>query len=87
MRAAGFDVLVTEVSDTSAARKRLGLPDKFAGCHTGLVAGYVIEGHVPAADVKRRALGMESGNRRDPYEVLLVDKSGGSTVFARYPKS
>jgi hypothetical protein len=53
MRAAGFTVKVTEVDDTTAARKRLGLPDRYGSCHTATVAGYVLEGHVPAAEVKR----------------------------------
>jgi hypothetical protein len=53
MRAAGFRVKVTEVDDTTAARKRLGLPDRYGSCHTATVAGYVLEGHVPAAEVKR----------------------------------
>ena len=53
MRAAGFSVKVTEVDDTTAARKRLGLPDRLGSCHTATVAGYVLEGHVPAAEVKR----------------------------------
>jgi hypothetical protein len=53
LRAAGFDVRVTEVDDTSAARKRLGMPDAFGSCHTASVGGYVLEGHVPAAEVKR----------------------------------
>ncbi|CAM5797316.1 DUF411 domain-containing protein [Rhizobacter fulvus] len=53
MRAAGFDVKVTLVTDTTAARKRLGMPDKFGSCHTATVAGYVLEGHVPAVEVKK----------------------------------
>lgn len=53
MRSAGFTVKVTEVDDTTAARQRLGLPDRFGSCHTATVAGYVLEGHVPAAEVKR----------------------------------
>ena len=53
MRKAGFPVKVNEVTDTSAARKRLGMPDKFASCHTATVGGYVLEGHVPAPEVKR----------------------------------
>jgi hypothetical protein len=53
MRAAGFSVKVTEVTDTTAARKRLGLPDRFGSCHTATVGGYALEGHVPAAEVKR----------------------------------
>jgi hypothetical protein len=53
MKAAGFAVTVTEVDDTSAARQQHGLPDKFGSCHTAVVAGYVVEGHVPASDVKK----------------------------------
>lgn len=53
MKAAGFAVKVTIVNDTTAARKRLGMPDKFGSCHTATVGGYVLEGHVPADDVKK----------------------------------
>lgn len=53
LKAAGFPVRVTEVGDTGAMRRRHGMPDAYGGCHTGLVEGYVIEGHVPAAEVKR----------------------------------
>lgn len=53
MKAAGFAVTVTEVDDTSIARKQRGLPDRFGSCHTAIVAGYVVEGHVPANDVKK----------------------------------
>ena len=34
-------------------RSRLGMPQKYGSCHTALVQGYVIEGHVPAADIRR----------------------------------
>ena len=37
----------------SEARVRLGMPQKYGSCHTALVQGYVIEGHVPAADIQR----------------------------------
>jgi len=53
MKAAGFAVNVTEVDDTSVARRRYGLPDRFGSCHTAVVGGYVVEGHVPATDVKK----------------------------------
>ena len=53
MKAAGFAVKVTVVEDTTEARKRLGMPDAFGSCHTATVDGYVLEGHVPAAEVKR----------------------------------
>jgi len=53
MKSAGFDVKVTLVHDTTAARKRLGMPDRFGSCHTATVGGYVLEGHVPAVEVKK----------------------------------
>ena len=37
----------------NAMRSRLGMPQKHGSCHTALVQGYVIEGHVPAADIRR----------------------------------
>ncbi|GIX54788.1 hypothetical protein ABIC99_003739 [Sphaerotilus sulfidivorans] len=37
----------------STARVRLGMPQKYGSCHTALVQGYVIEGHVPAEDIRR----------------------------------
>jgi hypothetical protein len=53
MKAAGFAVKVNLVEDTTSVRTRAGLPDKFGSCHTALVGGYVVEGHVPADEVKR----------------------------------
>ena len=53
MQAAGFSLTVKEVEDTGAVRRKLGLPDRYGSCHTATIGGYVIEGHVPAADVKR----------------------------------
>lgn len=52
LQAHGFSVEVRDVGNT-AARKRLGLPERLASCHTAWVDGYVIEGHVPAADIER----------------------------------
>jgi hypothetical protein len=48
----GFAVKVHDVGNT-AVRKRLGLPERLGSCHTATVAGYVIEGHVPAPDIQR----------------------------------
>jgi hypothetical protein len=53
MKAAGFDVHISEATDLVTVRKRLGMPEQYAGCHSGSVDGYALEGHVPAADVKR----------------------------------
>ena len=48
----GFRVRMHDTGN-NAIRARLGLAQQFASCHTALVGGYVIEGHVPASDVKR----------------------------------
>ena len=52
LEANGFKVEVRNVGNT-AARKRLGMPEKLGSCHTAKVSGYVLEGHVPAADIRR----------------------------------
>lgn len=52
LRTSGFQVQVHDAGNT-AARKRLGMPDKLGSCHTARVAGYVIEGHVPAREIHR----------------------------------
>jgi hypothetical protein len=41
------------VNDTAVARRRYGIPDKLGGCHTAVVEGYAIEGHVPAREIRR----------------------------------
>jgi len=52
MQASGFPVRVHEQGN-NAARSRLGLPRQYGSCHTALVGGYVVEGHVPVADIQR----------------------------------
>ncbi|WP_239622404.1 DUF411 domain-containing protein [Bradyrhizobium sp. I71] len=56
LRDAGFVVQVEETADLDAVRNRLGIPSDLAACHTAEVAGYLIEGHVPAAAVRRLLL-------------------------------
>lgn len=106
MQANGFKVTVHETGN-NAVRARLGLPQKLGSCHTALVGGYVVEGHVPASDVrallqqKPKALGIAVpgmpvgspgmdgavyGDRRDPYDVLLVAHDGSTRVFKSYHK-
>lgn len=53
MQAAGFRVEVTDVADVDPIKKANGVPVNLASCHTALVGGYVVEGHVPASDVRR----------------------------------
>ncbi len=52
MRGAGFEFSVHETGNT-AIRGRLKLPAALGSCHTALIDGYAIEGHVPARDVQR----------------------------------
>jgi hypothetical protein len=53
LRAAGFTVEARNATNLSAVRSKLGVPRKLAGCHTATVNGYVVEGHVPAEQVRR----------------------------------
>jgi hypothetical protein len=53
MRSAGFSVEVIETAEINRVKVRLGVPQDLASCHTAEVAGYVLEGHVPGAEVKR----------------------------------
>jgi hypothetical protein len=52
LEANGFQVKVHD-SGNAAARVRLGVPEKLGSCHTALVGGYALEGHVPARDIQR----------------------------------
>lgn len=52
LRANGFSVDVNDVADVDAFRAKAGVAARLASCHTAFVAGYVIEGHVPAADIR-----------------------------------
>ena len=104
MQANGFTFTIHDTGN-NAVRARLGLPQKLGSCHTALVGGYLIEGHVPASDVrallqqKPKALGLTVpgmpvgspgmdgaayGNRRDPYDVLLVGRDGTTRIFKSY---
>ncbi len=53
LRKEGFTVVVHKRDDMDAIKTRFGVSQKLASCHTAIVDGYVIEGHVPAADVER----------------------------------
>jgi hypothetical protein len=49
----GFAVEVKDTDRLDAMRRLAGVPERFAGCHMAMVEGYVVEGHVPAAIVKK----------------------------------
>ena len=99
MRANGFDVTATNVEDMAAVKQKYGVPDKAGSCHTSLVGGYVIEGHVPADVVKRllaerpKVVGLAvpgmpaSAPGMDipgqPYTIVGFDRAGTLTVYER----
>lgn len=49
----GFTVKTIPTEDMMALKQRLGVPDDVMSCHTTKVGNYIIEGHVPAADIER----------------------------------
>jgi hypothetical protein len=53
LKKAGFTVHATNVDDMTKLKASHGVPRQVQSCHTALVDGYVIEGHVPAGDVHR----------------------------------
>ena len=53
LRASGFEVAVQDVEDTGVYRRKYGVPEKLLSCHTGVVEGYALEGHVPATEIHR----------------------------------
>jgi hypothetical protein len=53
MQANGFTAAVTNMPDVAPVKAQRGVPARLASCHTTLVGGYVIEGHVPVEDVRR----------------------------------
>jgi len=53
VRQAGFEVQVEDVQDIAAVKGEHGVAAPLQSCHTALVDGYVVEGHVPAEDIVR----------------------------------
>ncbi|KGJ17900.1 DUF411 domain-containing protein [Paracoccus sanguinis] len=53
IEAAGFPVRVVDSDDVFSLKERLGVPAELTSCHTAEVDGYVVEGHVPAAAIRR----------------------------------
>lgn len=102
LRNAGFTVTAHD-SGNGAARAKAGIAPQYGSCHTALVDGYAIEGHVPVREIQRLlkerpaaiglavpgmvigSPGMEQGTRVDPYTVLLLQRDGGSSSYAKYP--
>ncbi len=100
MQAAGFSLKVHTIEDVDPVKAAKGVPDNLVSCHTAVVDGYVIEGHVPAGDIRRllaerpKAKGLsapgmpQSSPGMDipgqPYDVIMFGAPGGNKVYARH---
>ena len=98
----GFDVTATNSDDMGRIKAEAGLIPGLGSYHTAFVDGYVIEGHVPADDIKRLLAeapkatglsvpgmpagspGMEMGDRKDHYKVILFNDQGQTRVFNQH---
>ena len=49
----GFTAKIVDVQDMAAVKSRYQVPEELQSCHTAIVDGYVIEGHVPVAEIER----------------------------------
>ena len=100
MRANGFEVEARNIEDMAPVKAAFAVPEKLQSCHTARVGGYVIEGHVPAADILRllqqrpglvglSVPGMVAGSPGmgagdTPYQVIGFAADGSVQVYARY---
>ena len=53
LRKHGFEVVAKDTADMTAIKRTGRVPEALHSCHTAFVNGFVIEGHVPAADIQR----------------------------------
>jgi hypothetical protein len=53
LRANGYSVTVVESHELRSIKKAHGVPQQFEGCHTTIIGGNVVEGHVPATIVRK----------------------------------
>lgn len=93
----GFAVTIKEATNLAAIKAQYGVSANLHSCHTALVDGYVVEGHVPAEMVKKllkerpdakgiAVPGMPIGSpgmgeSDDPYKIFLFDKQGHQSVY------
>jgi hypothetical protein len=92
-------VVERSVDDLAPIEARFGVPQAAEACHTAVIAGYVVEGHVPV-DVIRRILkdrpnivgvaapGMPTGapgmdGPKEPYDIVTWDKTGKITLLEK----
>jgi hypothetical protein len=98
----GFEITDVKTDDMEAIKKQHHIPSDLASCHTAIIDGYVMEGHIPADDIKRflkqkpnlagltvpgmplGTPGMESGDIKQPFDIIALGKKGEVEVFKSY---
>jgi hypothetical protein len=105
MESNGYTVQIEDAQNLSEIKADYEVPLELQSCHTAIVDGYVVEGHVPVEEIERilaerpdilglavagmpvGSPGMEvEGASLQPFDVVAFDGSGGTEVFASYPK-
>ena len=100
LRKAGFGVTVRDTADMDVIKRARNVPDALQSCHTAVVSGYVIEGHVPADDIKRLIAGRPSAKGLavpgmpqsapgmdqpgEPYDVVMFGTPAGDQIYAQH---
>ena len=97
----GFKVIEEPVKNLDAVKLDYNIPKELITCHTAVVSGYIVEGHVPADCIHRLlqerkivagiavaglpagAPGSPTTGEKKPYDVVLFDRAGKTTLFER----
>ena len=81
LEASGFRVESHDVTDLDRIKRNLGVRPQYASCHTAIADGYTLEGHVPAADIKRLL-----AERPKARGLAVPGMPGGSPGMESAPK-
>src|SRR5437867_5463195 len=101
LRANGFVVNVQNVANAAAYRLKYGVPENLQSCHTAVVNGYALEGHVPAREIQRllksgakakglAVPGMPAGSPgmeggRKDAYSVVLFDAEGASIYQKYP--
>jgi len=103
MKDKGFNVKTIVKDNFDDLKRQKGIETKNFSCHTAMIDGYVIEGHVDYSAIKKLLTekptdvvgltvpgmvigspGMEMGNKKMPYNVLAIKKSGKTVIYEKH---
>ena len=103
MKEKGFNIKTVIKDNFDDLKREKGISSENSSCHTALIDGYVIEGHVDYSAIKKLLTqkpkdvvgltvpgmvvgspGMEMGNKKMPYDILLIKKDGSTEVYEKH---